>query len=174
MMFCFSLDLFLKYCLIYLVWIITMKGSILSCVEISVGIYVLNTVTGFFRSRTITMMYSGLLSSWSTYCFRFLLKLLYLSLASLCLYVVPKTTSKSYTSPLKFLIDYLYAGRLNHLTRPSCPWWPLLTPWMPWHRNPLIVLDLIASWAQTVVALPSPPQLTAFVVAAFVSGVIFF
>ena len=69
-----------------------MIGSFSSSVDIAVGIYVSKTFLGSFKSLTIMMMSSGLWNSSRMYCFSFSLNLMYLSVASLCLAVVPKTT----------------------------------------------------------------------------------
>ena len=60
------------------------------------------------------------------------LNFFYLSLASLCSSVVPNTAPKSSISILKFLINDVYYGRLNHqpcLPRPPHPWWPPIPLW---------------------------------------------
>ena len=74
MMFYLNVDLFLTCFFISSVWIITMIGSFLSCVDSGVGLDVSSTVIRSFRYHTRTMMSSVLWNSWSTYCFSFSLK----------------------------------------------------------------------------------------------------
>ena len=59
MMFFRSVDIFLTYCFIASVWIITMIGFFSSSVETDVGLDVFKTVVGSFRYLTIMMMFSG-------------------------------------------------------------------------------------------------------------------
>ena len=122
MMFCLRVYLFLTYCFISSVLIITMIRSFSFCVYCDVGIDVSSTLIGYFRSCIRTMMYSGLWNSWSNYCFSFLINFLYWSLDSLYSAVVTKTAQKSSTSPLKFRIYDLCDGRLKRLPRPPCTW----------------------------------------------------
>ena len=98
-----------------------MIGSFSYAVDSAVGIDLSRAVVRYFNSRTRKMMSSGFWKYWSTDCLRFFLKFFYLSFASLCLAVVPKTALKSSTSPLKFRIYDVYAGWLKFLPRPPRP-----------------------------------------------------
>ena len=174
MMFFFSVDLFLKYCLISFVWILTMIGSFLSYVDGAVGLVVSITVIISFKSHTRTMMSSGLYNYRSMYGFSFLLNLFYWSLAYLWSAVVPKNAPKSSTYPLKFRIDDVYSGWLKRPPRPPRPWLPLLLPQPHWPRPrpTLLVLDsLVVSRPQVVVASPCDPLLPASGGSVSVSGV---
>ena len=153
-----------------------MIRSFLSSVDSDVGLNVFKIVAGYFKSLTRTMMSLGFWNYLMMYCFRFSPKFLYLSLDFICLEVVPKTVPKFSTSPLKFPIDYVYAGRLKHLTfspytflspHPVWPPWPCPCP-------PVLALDsLIVSEAQViVVSLLSQPLLPTAGEAVSVSGVI--
>ena len=162
MMFCLSVDLFLTYCFISLVCIITMIGPFSSFVDSAVGLDVSSIVIGYFRSHTRTMMSAGSWNYRSTYCFGFWLNFLYWSLASLWLALVSKTAPKSSTSLLKFRIYDVYYGRLKQVPHPPRPWWPIISPQppCPFTRPPLLVLDfIILLWDQVVVASPSVPLL---------------
>ena len=108
------------------------------------------------------MMSSGLCNTLRMYCFRFSLNFLYWSLAYLCSDLVPKTAPKSFTYPLKFLINDVYDGRLKRPPLPPRPWWkPLpVQPPRPRPRPPLLEFDSLVSEARVIVAsLPSPPLL---------------
>ena len=146
-MFCRRVELFLKFCLISSVWIITMIGSFYSSSKIAVGLDVFRSLVEYFKPLTRTMMSSGLWNYIRMYCLRLSLNFLYLSLAYICLDVVPKTAPKSSTSPLKCLIDDVYAGRLKLLPRPPRLWWSpiLVQPPQPHPRPPLLELDLFVS-----------------------------
>ena len=73
--------------------------------------------------------------------------------------MVPKTAPKSLTSPLKFFIDSVYAGRLKCPRIPprlSRPWQPPLPeqPPQPIPRPVLLSLDsLVVTEAQVIVVL---------------------
>ena len=110
-----------------MVCIITMIGYFSSCVDSSIGLDVSSNIIGFSSSRTITMMSSGFCKYCSTYYFRFSLNFLHWYFSSLCSSMVPKTVTKPSTYPLKFIIDYIYTGRLNQPPPPPRPWWPLWT-----------------------------------------------
>ena len=101
----------------------TMIGSFLSSVDSAVCIDMYIIVIGYFKSCTRIMMSSELLNYRSTYCFSFLLNLLYWSLASLYSDLVSKTTSKSSTASLNFRIDDVYAGRSKCLPHMKHHWW---------------------------------------------------
>ena len=176
-MFCRRVDLFMKYCLISSVLIMTMIGSFSSSTGSVVGLDVFKTILGHFKSLTRTMMSSGFCNTLGVYCFRFLVNFLYLSLASLCSDVVSKTAPKPSTSYLKFLIDGMYGGRLKRTSIPSCTWQlplpirpPRLCP-----RSPFLEFDSLFSEARVIVAsLPSLPLPTAAGEAVSVSEVIVF
>ena len=177
MMFCLSVDLFLTYCLISFVCILTTIGSFLSYVDSAVGLVVSITVIISFKSHTRTMMSSGLYNYRSMYGFSFLLNLFYWSLAYLWSAVVPKNAPKSSTYPLKFRINDVYSGWLKHPLLPPRPCWPLLPPQPPWPRPrpTLLVLDLlVVSWPRVVVVSPSIPLLPAAGGSVSVSGVVTF
>ena len=131
-----------------------MIGFFLYSYNSDVGLDVFKTVVGFLKYLTRTMISSGFWNSLRMYFFRFLLNLLYLSLASICSDVVPKTAPKLSTSPLKFLIDDVHAGRLKLPPRPPRTWWPPLIVWPPWPRPlpPLLELNSLVSAAQVIVA----------------------
>ena len=140
--------------------------------DISVRLDVFKTVVGSFKSLTKTMMYSGLCNYCRMYCFSFSLNFLYWYLDSLCLEVVPMAAQNLSTSPIKFLIDDVYARRLKHLPLPSDTWWPLLLVRPPW-TCPRILLLAIAlfivskAWV-VVVLLPSPTLIPGAVDAVYV------
>ena len=121
-MFFRRVDLFLTCCLVSLVCIITMIRYFSSSVDKGVGIDVFKTVVESFKYLPITMTSSGFWNFCRMYYFSFPLNFLYWSLDSLCLAVVPKTARKPPTSSLKFLIEYVYVGRLNRPPRPPRPW----------------------------------------------------
>ena len=154
-----------------------MIGSFLSYTDIAVGLDVFKTIVGYFKYPTKTMMSSGFYNTLRVYYFSFSLNFLYWSLASLCSEVIPKTAPKSSTSPLKFLINDVYAGRLKRPPLPPRPWWPPLPVRPPQQcpRPTLLGFDSPVSEAQVIVALlPSPPLLPTAVEAVSVSGVILF
>ena len=121
------------------------------------------------------MMSLGFWNSLKMYFFSFFLNFLYWSLASLCSDVVPKTAPKYSTSPLKFLVDNVYAEWLKRPPRPPRPWWSPLPVRPPWPRpHPLFLeLDLLVSESRVIVAsLTSPSLLPASGEAVYFSGVI--
>ena len=87
-MICRRVDLFMKNCLISSVLIITMIRSFSSSAGSAVGLDVFNTILGYFKSLTRTMMPSGFCNTLGMYYFRFSVNLLYWSLASLCYYIL--------------------------------------------------------------------------------------
>ena len=121
-MFFRRVDLLLKNCLISSVLIIAIIGYLSSSADSDVGLDVFKIIVGSFKYLTRTMMSSWFWNTLRMYCFSFLLNLLYRSLAYLCSDMVPKTAPKSSTSPLKFLIDDVYAGWLKRLPVPPRPW----------------------------------------------------
>ena len=151
--------------------------SLLYLVYSSVGLDVSSMFIRFFRYRTRTMMSSGIYNYQNTYCFSFSLDLLYWSLASLWLSIVPKTTPKPSTSTLKFQIDDVYFGRLKHPPHPPHPWWPLLPTHLhcprPWYQV-LVLYSLVVSWTRVVVVSPPPSLLTVSDGSISVSGVVTF
>ena len=140
-----------------------MIGSFLNSADSDVGLDAFKIIVGYFKSLTKTMTSSGFWNTLRIYCFRFLLNVLYWSLASFFSNVVPKTVPEYSTSTLKFLINDVYAGRLKRPPLPPRPWWlnlPVQTPW-PHPCPPLLEFDLLVSEAQVIVAsLPSPPLLS--------------
>ena len=174
-MFCRRIDLFLKNCLISSVCIVNMIGSVSSSAVSTVGLDVFKTIMGSFKYLTRTMMSLEFCKYLRIYCFSFSLNFLYWSLVSLCSEVVPKTAPKSSTSPLKFLIDDVYAGQLKCPPLPLRPWWSLLLvqPPQPSPCSSYLELDSIVLWARFIVAsLPSPPLIPAAGDAISVSRVI--
>ena len=148
-----------------------------SSADSAVGLDVFKTVVGSFKCLTIAMMSSGLCNSLRLYWFRFSLNLFYWSLASLFSDVVPKNAPKSFTSPLKFLVDDVYAELLKRPPLTPRLWWPPLLVRPPWKRPrpPLLEFYLLVSKARVIFAsLPYPPLLSAAVEAVSVSGVILF
>ena len=123
------------------------------------------------------MISSGFWKYWRTYCLRFLLKLFYLSLASLCLAVVHKTALKSSTSCLNFWIYDMYAERLKFLPQPPRPLWPPLPPQPPWPCTWSMLIELgflVISQPWVVVASPSSLLLPTSGGVVSVSGVMNF
>ena len=90
--------------------------------------------------------------------------------------MAPNTAQKLSTSTLKFLVDYVYAGRLKRPPSLPHPWRPPL-PVQPPRPRPwplLLALDsLVLSDTWVIVAsLPSPPFLPESGDAVSISGVI--
>ena len=142
-----------------------------------VGPDVSSTVIRSFRYHNRKIMSSGLWNYQNTYCFIFSVDFLYWSLDSFCLSMVLKYASKSSSSPLKFQIDDMYAGRLKRPPHPSHPWWLLLPPRPPRPRSwaQLLVLDsLIVSWPKVFVVSTSPSLIIVADGSISVSGVVKF
>ena len=131
-----------------------MIGSFLSYTDIAVGLDVFKTIVGYFKYPTKTMMSSGFYNTLRVYYFSFSLNFLYWSLASLCSDVVPKTAPKSSTSPLKFLINDVYAGQLKPPPLLQSPWWTSRTilPPHPRPHLPLLEFYSLVSEARVIVA----------------------
>ena len=146
-------DLLLKHLLISSVWIITIIWSFSSSADSDVVCDLFKKVVGYFKSLTRTIMSSELWNYLRMYCLIFSLNFLFWYLASLRLDVVPKTAPKSSTSPLKFLVDNVYDGRLKPPPLPPRHWWPPLTVQSPWLslRPQLLEMYLLVSEAQVVV-----------------------
>ena len=148
-----------------------------SSADSAVGLDVFKTIVGSFKYLTRTRIYSGFWNTIRMYCLSFSLNYLYWSLASIFSDVVPKNAPKFSSSPLKFLIDAAYAGRLKRPPLPPRPWQPPLPVQPPraLPRPPLLEFYLLVSDARVIVAsLLSPPLLTVAGEAVSVFGVIVF